>query len=182
MHTPQQHRPWGEVTPDFWSAPADAPVLHDDDPMRTPAHYRERVAHLIHQYAHMPQQASAAADQLACDLAAEYGTRHLHTLNFSDLRGWLLHLSGQHAAALPHYRSIIKTLTRDQMSVPDRDDLVRRACRIWTHLTDIDEAHREGTALLTVLEEAAGPDSPAAQAVRRRLGTLDQRRLPEPTA
>ncbi|MQY15146.1 hypothetical protein SRB5_53240 [Streptomyces sp. RB5] len=175
--TDQLYRPWGTVTPDFWlnTTPDDEP-----DPGAIPPAYAERITTLIALYESKDPEslirAAAEADALDHDLTVEYGADHLFTLQLRDLRGWLCHLTGQHAAGvhwcLHTLRAHIRVRGAGHRLAADQ---ARRTCQIWRYVTDLAEARSTGEMLLPLLEDVLGTDSTEARAVRIVLGRIGAR-------
>ncbi|MER7790005.1 hypothetical protein [Streptomyces sp. NPDC097640] len=117
--------------------------------------------------------ATVEADQLDQQITAEFGPAHPHTINMRELRGWLAHLTGQHATAARWY---LHTTGLQAAVVGHQHPLTRASARralfTWTSITDPQEKLSVGADVLDMLAATSGEESKAARSLRSRLDKL----------
>lgn len=157
------YRPWGTVTPEFWTAPAPGPALET-------LHARlARVAEVAGT-GNLPD-AIALAARLDQDVTAEHGELHLHTIQVREVRGYLATLTDDYPSGLSWYLHAAQLRVAIQgPGHPDVEAATRRAYSLWRAMPpETTDRQRLGTDLLTITGDIHGPDSPLAHHIRERL-------------
>lgn len=164
------YAPWGSVTPAFWTT-ADQGA--QPAPAITTA-LRERLADVAAAaVAGQLDQAVRLATQLDQDVTTQYGEAHVHTIEVREVRGYLAHLMGDHAAAVGWYLHAVRLRAGVQgRTHPDTAQATRRAYSLWRAMPETGDRHRLGAELLTTVTDIHGPEAPVAHHTRKRLETL----------
>ncbi|MGW7260532.1 hypothetical protein [Streptomyces sp. NPDC054834] len=166
------YRPWGTVTPEFWTASATG-----TDGVRqglAPETLRARLVKVaeVAQGGRMDDAAALAA-QLDQDVTAEYGEVHLHTVQVREVRGYLAALMADHATGLAWYLHAVQLrVTIQGPGHPDVEEATRRAYSLWRAMPPEADRQRLGNELLTIATDIHGADSPVVRRVRERLYSL----------
>ncbi|MCG0066001.1 hypothetical protein L0F81_22335 [Streptomyces tricolor] len=166
------YRPWGTVTPEFWTSPA--PGVGTAPQGLAAETLRARLVKVaeVAQHGRMADAVTLAA-QLDQDVTAEYGEAHLHTVQVREVRGYLAALMGEHATGLAWYLHAAQLrVTVQGPSHPDVEAATLRAYSLWRAMPDEDERRRLAGDLLTVVTDIHGTDSLLARRVRDRLYSL----------
>ena len=162
------YRPWGTVTPEFWTTPVAGPPDLSSDSLRARL---TRVAELAQEG--RTEDAAALAAVLDKDVTAEYGEIHLHTVQVREVRGYLAALGADYATGLAWYlHSCQLRATVQGPAHPDVEAATRRAYSLWRALPPEADRMRLGIDLLTTVTDIHGPDSTVANRLRKRLYSL----------
>ncbi|ARP72340.1 hypothetical protein LK07_24150 [Streptomyces pluripotens] len=165
-------RPWGTVTPEFWTASPPGAVGAPQS--QAPETLRARLAKVaeVAQGGRL-EDATALAAQLDQDVTVEYGEAHLHTLQVREVRGYLAALMGNHATGLSWYLHAMQLrVTIQGPKHPDVEAATRRAYSLWRAMPPDSDRQRLGTELLTIASDIHGTDSLIVRRIRERLYSL----------
>ncbi|WP_406475683.1 hypothetical protein [Streptomyces sp. NBC_01615] len=167
------YRPWGTVTPAFWTSPtaSGAGLVARGLPSEALRTRLTRIAEIAQD--DRLQDAAALALQLDQDITAEYGVVHLHTIQVREVRGYLAALTGDYTTGLGWYlHSAQLRVTIQGPGHPDVEEATRRAYSLWRAIPPEADRHRLGAELLTVVTDIHGPDALVARRTRERLYAL----------
>ncbi|TLQ39014.1 hypothetical protein [Streptomyces marianii] len=164
------YAPWGSVTAAFW-------MTADGAPAPTPAvlvALRERLAEVAAAaVAGQLDQAVRLATELDREITAQYGEPHIHTIEVREVRGYLAHLTGDHAAAVGWYLHAARLRSGVQgRSHPDTAQATRRAYSLWRAMPATVDRHPHGVELLATVIDIHGPDAAVVHHTRKRLESL----------
>lgn len=164
------YRPWGTVTPEFWTAPAAGTASPQESAVSADGLRARltRVAELAQEGS--LAEAAALAAAVDEDVSAECGEVHLHTVQVREVRGYLAALTGDYGTGLAWYlHSCRLRVTVQGPDHPEVEAATRRAYSLWRAMPPGSDSHRLGADLLTVVTDIHGPDSTVATRLRRRL-------------
>ncbi|MET8982506.1 hypothetical protein ABZX85_43695 [Streptomyces sp. NPDC004539] len=161
------YRPWGTVTPDFWTTGTPRSL--------SPETLRARLVKVAEvAQSGSPQDATVLAERLDQDVTREYGGFHLFTAQVREVRGYLATLTGDHSTGLAWYLHGARLRATIQgADHPDVEAASRRAFSLWRAIpADNSERPHLGAELLRVALELHGEDSVVVRRTRACLYDL----------
>ncbi|GAQ53821.1 hypothetical protein [Streptomyces acidiscabies] len=162
-----QFRPWGTVTPEFWSV--STPPGLSAETLRARLVKVAEVAQ-----SGRPADAAVLAEKLDQDVTREYGGFHLYTAQVREVRGYLATLTGDHSTGLAWYlHGAQLRATIQGADHPDVAAASRRAFSLWRAIpSDNLERPHLGAELLRVTTELHGEGAAVVRRTRECLYDL----------
>jgi hypothetical protein len=189
--------PWGNIAPGFWdsgeqngthariaSAPAAVPSEIPPVPPEAqapvdpaagpPPEYAARVATIFRTIENKDAADLAAvqseAEALDQEITAAYGEAHPHTVSIREVRGWLALENQQPETAVRWYLHTTGLQARLWGSAHKHTSLsARQAAYAWSLITDPEQSHALGTAVLEMLRQTVGEGDKLTAHVRHHL-------------